>query len=196
MIEQFQFLLSFIATRGPPLGTKLKIGLLKGKQTSCQLQENNLGLKLFLISPSRICLSAWHIWLNGRKWKSNNKVWPIQQSSAVFRLLQDGQRISFLFLTHNNFPQMVQLLSTASRQDTRREISNTIFEFSKPPASNLLFTVRTSCHEKNWASLVRNEYRSWPLFTETIYEHPGSAANFLIGHEIAPNSKKMARWRF
>ena len=131
MIEQFQFLLSFIATRGPPLGTKLKIGLLKGKQTSCQLQENNLGLKLFLISPSRICLSAWHIWLNGRKWKSNNKVWPIQQSSAVFRLLQDGQRISFLFLTHNNFPpQMVQLLSSASRQDTRREISNTIFEFS------------------------------------------------------------------
>ena len=118
--------------------TKLKIGLLKGKQTSCQLQENYLGVvKLFLISPSRICLSAWHIWLNGRKWKSNNKVWPIQQSSAVFRLqMQDGQRISFLFLTHNNFPQMVQLLSSASRQDTRREISNKILSLA--PASNLL----------------------------------------------------------
>ena len=43
--------------------TKLKIGLLKGKQTSCQLQENNLGWgeAVFDISIKNLSLSVTHL---------------------------------------------------------------------------------------------------------------------------------------
>ena len=43
--------------------TKSKIGLLKGKQTSCQLQENNLGWgeAVFDISIKNLSLSVTHL---------------------------------------------------------------------------------------------------------------------------------------